>query len=63
MWERGLLAANSFKKKNIALRIQKSKTDVTDILHKLFGEYGDMKKLYRELDGVSEKIVGELAKL
>lgn len=59
----GLLAANSFKKKNIALRIQKSKTDVTDILHKLFGEYGDMKKLYRELDGVSEKIVGELAKL
>lgn len=59
----GLLAANSFKKKNIALRIQKSKTDVTDILHKLFGEYGDMTKLYRELDGVSEKIVGELAKL
>lgn len=59
----GILAANHFKKKNIVLRIQKQKANVTDILHKLFDDYGKVKETYRKFDSVSEEIKMELTKL
>lgn len=59
----GVLVANRFKKKNIVLRIQKQKTSVIDVLHKLFEEYGQFKAIYKERDAISERILEEFAKL
>lgn len=59
----GILLSNHFKRKNIALRIQKQKSNVLEILRKLFAEYEKMKSVYKEYDGVSERIMEEFAKL
>lgn len=59
----GILISNKFKKKNIILRIQKQKSNVLDILHKMFIEYDSFKKIYKERDEISERIMEEFAKL
>ena len=59
----GVLISNNFKKKNIVLKIQKQKTNVLEILHKMFVEYEQFREIYRERDAISEKILEELAKL
>lgn len=59
----GVLVANNFKRKNILLRIQKQKSNVLEILHKMFVEYGQFKDIYRERDAISERILEEFAKL
>lgn len=59
----GILISNRFKRRNIILRIQKQKENVLEILRKLFADFEKMKTLYKEYDGVSEKILEEYAKL
>lgn len=59
----GILIGNNFKKKNIILRIQKQKSNVLEILHKMFVEYEQFKEIYRERDSISERILEEFAKL
>lgn len=59
----GILISNRFKRRNIMLRIQKQKENVLEILRKLFADFEKMKTLYKEYDGVSEKILEEYAKL
>lgn len=59
----GVLVANNFKRKNIVLRIQKQKSNVLEILHRMFVEYGQFRDIYRERDAISERILEEFAKL
>ncbi len=59
----GVLIANNFKKKNIVLRIQKQKSNVLEILHKMYIEYEQFKRIYKERDAISERIMEEFAKL
>ena len=59
----GILIANNFKKKNIVLRIQKQKSNVLDILHKMYVEYEQFKGIYKERDAISERIMEEFATL
>ena len=59
----GILVSNRFKRKNIILRVQKQKSNVLEILHKMFVEYESFKELYKERDEISEKIMNEFAKL
>lgn len=59
----GILISNRFKRRNIVLRIQKQKENVLEILRRLFEDFEKMKTLYKEYDRVSEKILGEYAKL
>ncbi len=59
----GILIANNFKKKNIVLRIQKQKSNVLEILHKMFVEYKKFKGIYKERDAISERIMEEFANL
>lgn len=59
----GVLIANNFKKKNIVLRIQKQKSNVLEILHKMYIEYEQFKRIYTERDAISERIMEEFAKL
>lgn len=59
----GVLVANNFKRKNIILRIQKQKSNVLEILHRMFVEYGQFRDIYREGDAISERILEEFAKL
>lgn len=59
----GILISNRFKRKNIILRVQKQKSNVLEILHKMFVEYESFKSLYKERDEISERITNEFAKL
>lgn len=59
----GILISNKFKKKNIVLKIQKQKSNVVEILHKMFVEYEKFKEIYKERDAISERILEEFAKL
>lgn len=59
----GVLVANNFKRKNIVLRIQKQKSNVLEMLHRMFVEYGQFRDIYRERDAISERILEEFAKL
>lgn len=59
----GILIANNFKKKNIILKIQKQKSNVLEILHKMFVEYEQFKGIYKERDAISDRIMEEFAKL
>ena len=59
----GILISNRFKRKNIILRVQKQKSNVLEILHKMFVEYESFKSLYKERDEISERIMNEFAKL
>lgn len=59
----GILISNRYKRRNIVLRIQKQKENVLEILRKLFADFEKMKALYKEYDGISEKILEEYAKL
>lgn len=59
----GIIISNNFKKKNIVLRIQKQKSNVLEILHKMFVEYEQFKGIYKERDAISERIMEEFAKL
>ena len=59
----GILVSNNFKRKNIVLRIQKQKSNVLDILHKMFIEYEQFKRIYKERDAISERILEEFARL
>lgn len=59
----GIFIANNFKKKNIVLKIQKQKTNVLEILHKMFVEYEQFKGIYKERDAISERIMAEFANL
>lgn len=55
----GILIANNFKKKNIVLKMQKQKSNVLYILHKMFVEYEQFKGIYKERDAISERIMEE----
>lgn len=59
----GIFIANNFKKKNIVLRIQKQKSNVLEILHKMYVEYEQFKGIYKERDAISERIMKEFANL
>lgn len=59
----GILISNRFRRRNIVLRIQKQKENVLEILRRLFADFDKMKTLYKEYDGISEKILEEYAKL
>ena len=59
----GILISNNFKKKNIRLKIQKQKSNVLEILHKMFVEYEQFRGIYKERDAISERILDEFAKL
>ena len=59
----GILITNNFKKKNIVLRIQKQKSNVLEILHKMYVEYEQFKGIYEERDAISERIMEEFANL
>ena len=59
----GMFISNRFKRKNIILRIQKQKSNVLEIIHKMFSEYEIFMKLYKERDDISEKIMEEFANL
>ena len=59
----GILITNNFKKKNIVLRIQKQKSNVLEILHKMYVEYEQFKGIYKERDAISERIMKEFANL
>lgn len=59
----GIFIANNFKKKNIVLKIQKQKSNVLEILHKMFVEYEQFKGIYKERDVISERIMAEFANL
>lgn len=56
-------AAKYFKKKNIVLKIQKQKSNVLEILYKMFVEYEQFKRIYKERDAISERIMEEFANL
>lgn len=55
--------AKYFKKKNIGLKIQKQKSNVLEILYKMFVEYEQFKRIYKERDAISERIMEEFANL
>ena len=59
----GIFIANNFKKKNIVLKIQKQKSNVLEILHKMFVEYEQFKGIYKERDAISARIMAEFANL
>lgn len=59
----GILVSNRFKRRNIVLQVQKQKENVLEILRRLFDEFGRMKSIYQEYDGVSARILEEYAKL
>lgn len=59
----GIIISNKYKRKNIILKIQTQKNNVLDIMHKLVLEHEKMKELYTGFDGVSTRILEELAKL
>lgn len=59
----GIIISNNFKKKNIVLRIQKQKSNILEIVHKMFVEYEQFKGIYKERDAISERIMEEFAKL
>lgn len=59
----GILISNRFKRRNIVLRVQTQKENVLEILHKLFADFGKMKSIYQEYDGVSTRILEEYARL
>ena len=59
----GIIISNNFKNKNIVLRVQKQKSNVLEIVHKMFVEYEQFKGIYKERDAISERIMEEFAKL
>ncbi len=59
----GVLIGNNFKKKNIVLKVQKQKSNVQDILNRMFEEYESFVEIYKERDAISEKITAEFDKL
>jgi len=57
------ILGNNSKKKNIVLGNKEKQRSSQETLQKLFAEYGKCEECYHELDAVSIKIMGELAKV
>lgn len=58
-----ILISNNFKRKNVRLKFSSKKSNVIEIIGKLFKEFDRMKELYQEYDAVSVKVTDEIAKL
>ena len=59
----GILISNKYKCKNIILKNKSQKENVLEILHRLVAEHAKMKELYDGFDGISDRVLEELAKL